>query len=127
MANGVVDNKPQYSSYRSDDLHRIRPDDCAPYPRPRHGNTVSPSLKPKDPPREQYDGATQSTEVSKEHQTKKENGINDVFFQLSALNKLVNILVSSNLQQGRMMYPQPVVSPPFFPTYSSIVNQPSIS
>jgi hypothetical protein len=26
-----------------------------------------------------------------------------------------------------MMYLQPVVSPPFFPTYSSTVNQPSIS
>ena len=77
--------------------------------------------------RRKQDGiATQPIEVSKEHETKKENGINDVFSQLGTLNKLVNVLVSSNLQRCRMMYPQSTASPSFFPLYSSAVSQPSI-
>ena len=73
----IVDNKPRYS----DDLHQIRPDDRAPFPQ-HCWNSVNPLLRPEDLLRKQYGIATQSTEVSKEHETKKENGINDVFSQL---------------------------------------------
>ncbi|CAB3984287.1 Hypothetical predicted protein [Paramuricea clavata] len=146
MASGVVDNKPRYPSYHSADPHPIRPDDRAPYPHPRYssyhsddphpirpvdrapypqhryGSSVNPLLRPEDMRRKQDGIATQPIEVSKEHETKKENGINDVFSQLSTLNKLVNVLVSSNLQRCRMMYPQSTASPSFFPLYSSAVS-----
>ncbi|CAB3986884.1 Hypothetical predicted protein [Paramuricea clavata] len=150
MASGVVDNKPRYPSYHSGDPHPIRPDDRAPYPHPRYspyhsddphpirpedrvpypqhryGSSVNPLLRPEDMRRKQDSIATQPIEVSKEHETKKENGINDVFSQLSTLNKLVNVLVSSNLQRCSMMYPQSTASPSFFPRYSSAVSQTSI-
>jgi hypothetical protein len=119
-------HQPRYSSYHSDDPHQIRPEDRAPYPQHRYGSSVNPLLRPEDLLRKQDGIATQSTEVGKEHETKKENGINDVFSQLSTLNKLVNVLVSSNLQQCRMMYPQSAASPSFFPLYSSAVSQHSI-
>jgi hypothetical protein len=116
----------RYPSYHNDDPHQIRPKDRAPYPQHRYGSSVNPLLRPEDLLRKHDGIATQSTEVGKEHEIKKENGINDVFSQLSTLNKLVNVLVSNNLQQCRMMYPQSAASPSFFPLYSSAVSQHSI-
>ena len=116
--NGFV-NKLRYSSNHSGAYHPIRPDDHGSYPRPCYGNLVSSTPRPEDLLRKKYDFATQSAKVNKENETKKENGINDIFSQLSSINKLM----SYNLQQCKLIYPQSAVSPHFFPLYSSVVTQ----
>ena len=128
VANGTTNNKSRYLSRHSDVQIPIRPDysddsDSVPYRSAHYQSMGSSILKPEGSVGCQYGVDTQSNEVNQEKEAKKEKGINNILSQLSSLNKLVNVFVPSNLQQGSMMYPQSAVPLPCFPYYSSTFAQ----